>query len=796
MLSHYFRIAWRIFRRNTLYSLINIGCLALGIAAAMTILLYVLHERSYDRWQANSDRIFKVSVSMKVGNSSVNFDHLSYAAAPSVLHSDPRVESYVRAYSPRPSAVLRDANRPEAGINAEKPGYFADSNFFQFFSFRLMQGDPATVLVRPNTVVLTATTANLFFGTVDAIGKMLLYNGDQRLEVTGVCADPPSNTTIDFAWIGSGSSMHGMPELAKQLASPDVQGGSFLTWLRLTNAEAAGPVTGTMNAIASNSPDTKDSDKDRYTLTKLREIHLQNNFGDASNTRYLVIFPLVAGLILLLALVNYMSLATARSVVRAKEVGVRKVLGGGRASLARQFYAESTLMATIAFAAGILLFLLIKPAFLRLLQLPIDDSFLLSPGVLGAFGLLLLLVIAIGGSYPALVLSAFRPVVVLYGKLSRRRGGEKVRKGFLIFQFGISMSLILCSVILEKQIWFIRHTDTGVNRENVVMIPFSTHLAHYEAYKREIESLPGVTLAATAHYALYHEYDAFFVNSGGKSIMLPVMSVDDHFISVLGLQWKHRPVLESVLYDNKHILLNEAAVSKLGLHGDPVGQTVDIAGNFVVAGVLKNFNYQNMQEPIGPLCLFVGKDTASGWGTTETGCLIARIQPHVNLPTLLGDMTAIYRKYDRQTPFSYQFLDDAFNAQYKAEDRLAGLLGIFTAITIVIACLGLFALATFAAQQRLKEIGIRKVLGASASSISSLLSRDFLRPVLISVLIASPLAWWVMSKWLQNFAFRTSISWWIFPAAAGGLLLIAHLTVLFRAIKAARANPTINLRSE
>lgn len=796
MLFNHLHIAFRTFRRNKLYSLINVGCLAIGIAVAMTILLYVLHEHSYDRWQANADRIFAVSVEMKVGSSSINSDRLSYPAAQLVRQADGNVESFIRAQAPYQPPVLGNAASPAETFNPEKQVLFADSNFFRFFSYHMVKGDPATALVRPYSVVITATAAKRYFGNDDPIGKTLLYNKSYPLEVTGVCADPPSNTSIDFECVVSGASMRTMKEMEGIMRSQIVQGGSFMTWIMLRDPAAAGKVEQTFDRLAAEAAANNDGEKDKYTLSALPAIHLGNNFGDSTHTRYLKIFPLVAGLILLLALINYMSLATARAMVRAKEVGVRKVMGAGRRTLAAQFYAESTVYALVSFAAGTGLFFLFRPAFLHLLQLRIDTGFLLSPVLLGSFAVLLAIVIAASGSYPSLVLSGFRPVAVLYGKLSRRRGSERVRKGFLIFQFTISMALIICSFIIEKQLYYIRHTDTGIDRENVVMIPFDKNLPHYSAYKREVEALPGVALAATAHYPMYKGYDAFFTTDPGKSMMMPIMSVDDHFAAILGLKWKQKPAADWVLYDGKHILLNETAVAKLGLEGDPVGQRVKMDQDFTVAGVLKDFNYQSLQGKVGPLCLFVGKDTASAWGTRVNGCLFVKINPHVNVPTLIAGLRSVYGRYDRMTPFTYQFLDDAFDNQYKAEDRLAGLFGIFTAITIVIACLGLFALATFAAQQRLKEIGIRKVLGASVGSIGLLLSRDFLRPVILSVLIASPLAWWAMHRWLEDFAYRTPISWWVFPLAGSGLLLVAQLTVLFRTVKAARTNPTVNLRNE
>jgi putative ABC transport system permease protein len=798
MIINYLRSAWRGIRRNKLYSLISIGCLSIGIAVCMTIMLYVLHEHSYERWQANSRRIFAVTGTFKWGEATFNSERLSYAAAPMAAKADPQVESYLRGYPAYGPINVQDPSRQGVSFTEKGNFLYADSNFYTFFSFRLLRGRPANVLARPNALVITERAAKKYFGLADPVGRTLVVNGLYTFEVTGVQADPPSNTDLQYDLIASVSSLAGMKEMAANLVSQQVQGGSFKTWLLLKDAGAARRVEQTLVRLSTVKGQPADA-KDTYTLTALADSHLNGNFGDTANLQYLTIFPLVAGLILLLALVNYMSLATARATARAREVGVRKVLGAGRSRLAGQFYTESAVFAVLSFLTGGLLFLLGRPFFFRLLHLRIDPSFLLSPAVLASAGGLLGLVVLLAGSYPSLVLSAFKPVAVLYGKLSRRRGGERVRKGFIVFQFTVSLSLVICSLIIEKELYFIRHTDTGVDRDNVVMVPFSSHFGHYAAFKREVEALPGVRQASTSLYGLYNGLNAWSVKppSGGKEQMLMAMSVDDHFISMLGLRWVQKPLQEGDLLDGKHILLNETAVKDLDLSGDPVGQRLTLGKDEVtIAGVLKDFNYDELKTKIGPLCVSVSGDTASGWGRELSGCMLAKIQAHTNVPTVVESIRKIYSRYDHQTAFEYSFADDAFDARYKAEDRLAGLFGMFTVITIVIACLGLFALATFSAQQRVKEIGIRKVLGASVGSIGALLSRDFLRPVVLAVLIACPLSWWLMNKWLEDFAYRTELSWWIFAASGLGLLLLALGTVLSRSLRAGRANPVENLRTE
>ena len=797
MFINYLRIALRNIRRNRLFSIINIGGLAIGIAVCMTILLYTLHEYSYDQFHRNARRIFSVSATIKMGKDSFMTPNMSYPTAPMVKAADGRVEDFVRVNQVYKKVNLQNQSSPEIKFSEDKTFLFADSNFFSFFTFHLLEGKASRVLLHPNTLVITERAAKKYFGGADPIGKLLLFNNEYTFEVTGVSANPPSNSSINYDFIASLSSMAGMKENEGMLKSSRVQAGAFKTWFRLDAPSSPRQVESTMHNLAQMG--LKEKDQDSYRLTSLTDGHLGLNFGDFSNTRYLKIFPLVAALILLLALINYMSLATANAATRAKEVGVRKVLGAAKSKIAGQFYTESAVYAILSFVLGGLLFFYIRPWFSNLIQLTIDTSFLFQPRVIAYFIGLLLLVIAIAGSYPALVLSSYNPAATLYGKMSKQRGASRVRRFFTVFQFTISVALIICSIVIGRQLDFIRHTDTGVDRENVLSVPFSTTLQHYTAFKNEVEALPGIRQAATSQYPMYKGYNAFFVRPKDKSeeIALPVLSVDNGFISLLGLQWKTRPATDDLLYDNRHIVINETAIGMLNLPQDPIGQQVELGNEkYTVAGVLKDFNYNSLQHKIEPLCLFVGKDTASGWGTKVAGCLFAKMKPHTNMPSIVEAVKKIYSKYDQQTAFAYEFMDDDYDSMYKAEDRLAKLFGAFTVITVLIACLGLFALAAFSAQQRTKEIGIRKVLGASITGIASMLSKDFLRLVGISIILAAPLSWWCMQQWLRDFAYRIHIGWLIFAEAGLLALLIALTVTSFQAIRAAAANPIDSLRSE
>ena len=432
------------------------------------------------------------------------------------------------------------------------------------------------------------------------------------------------------------------------------------------------------------------------------------------------------------------------------------------------------------------------------MQINIDGSFLLNQYILLSFGFLFMITAILAASYPSILLSAYRPVVVLYGKLGRQSGGISVRKFFTVFQFSISVILIVCGIVINKQIDFFRNTDTGVNRENIVLIPFTSNAAkHYEALKRGLSSISATRQVSTALHPMYKGYDMMGTKATGTGqfVFIPWMLVDQDFISLLGLQWKIEPQ-DPLFYNNDSaVILNETALQKLGMGNDAVGRKMD--DELTVAGVVKDFNYTSLQNKIEALCLFVtnDNDSSSVW-MKNGGCFFVKINPNVNISRFINDARSVYGKYDSESAFTYNFLDDAFDAMYKAEDRLLKLLTAFTVFAIFIACLGLFGLAAFMVIQRTKEVGVRKVLGASVAQVTFLLSKDFAKLVLVSVVIASPLAWWLMDKWLTAFAYRTPISWWVFGITACITLSVALITISVQAIKTAVANPVTSLRTE
>jgi putative ABC transport system permease protein len=796
MIFNYIKITWRNLTKQKLFSLINISGLAVGLAVCMMIMMYVAHEMSYDRFHKNAARIFSPMAHIKVGGNTMNMSGMSYASAPLIKQNQPVVEAYVRTLPYYKSVIVSVSTSPEKKFS-EKKLLFADAGFFNFFSFKLLSGSVEDVLKRPFTVVISKDMAKKYFGTQDPIGKTITLKTDSAYtyQVTGVAEDAPSNSSINFNFVTSCQSLAAMKEASNFIGDNQISYGSFNIYLLLKHTADTSRLIRGMNLIVKKDKATANIN---YSMTALPDTHL-GSYGDSSNLKYLKIFPLVAILILLLALVNYMSLSTARATLRAKEVGVRKVSGASRKTIAIQFYVESAVFTVLSFIIGYLLCYLITPWFLNTLQLKIDDSFLYSPQILILLCALLLITTLLAGSYPSLVLSAFKPVITLKGKTSKQAGGVIVRKIFTTLQFGISVGLIICGIIIDRQLYFFRHADTGFNKENIVMIPVSQNFGkNYKAFKQDVKSLAGVRDVATSHYQLFSDFDMLFVKGKTKdeSIQLSSFTVDDHYISTLGLKWKIAPASPVGAANRQSVVINEAAIEKLHLPANPVGSFIESGDRKIeIAGVLNNFNFSSMQYAIEPLGLFITADTSSYF--SKNGCnLFVKIASHTNIPTLLSAMQGIYKKYDRETPFMYTFTDDAFNEQYKAEDRLASIFSIFTYITVILATLGLFGLAAFTIEQRTKEIGIRKVLGASIASINSLLSRDFITLVLLAVVIASPIAWWAMHNWLQSFAYRITISWWIFAIAALIAILTAIVTVSYHAIRAAIANPVNSLRSE
>ena len=536
-----------------------------------------------------------------------------------------------------------------------------------------------------------------------------------------------------------------------------------------------------------------------YFLEGITTVHLGNNFDDSGNTKLINIFIGVAVLILSLALFNYMSLATAQATKRAKEVGVRKVVGAGRSGLVKQFYVESILMCSIAFILALVFVQFLQQPFYSLLDLHIDDTFLFSTSFAGWVIALLVITALLAGSYPAFILSGFAPLQVLKGYVSDNHGSVGVRRFLIVLQFAVSIALIIGSLVVKSQLSFMQNKSLGFYKDQVLSVPLSESVgAGYFAMRNEIRDLTGVKAVSVANSGIFKPYNMWFFKNTDtqKDVGLTVMSVDGNFAETLGLKYKVKSD-PGAYHNQESFLLNEVAVKELGLKGNPIGQKVMDGSDVEVAAVVKDFNFQSLQNEIAALGLYVVHDTTNLFKRQGSqGVLYVRLDTQTDVKEKVTTIGKIFKKYDQEKPFEYYFLDDAFNETFRTEIRMSKMFSVFTAFAIFIASMGLFGLVTFTAETRTKEIGIRKVLGASVAGIVALLSKDFIKLVLIAIVLAIPVSYYFMDKWLQDFPYRIQIPGWIYIASSLMAIAIALLTVSFQSIKAALKNPVKSLRSE
>lgn len=799
MFNHYLKTAWRNLKKNKLYSAINISGLAIGLAGCMLIISYIGHESSYDAFHKNANRIFVIAEKSSAGNEIIFSPMMSYGTAPLMKQNDGEVESFLRVYKPYVDAIVQ--NNEQVSLKfAEKKFLFADSNFFNFFSFKLVKGDSRTVLKNPLSIVISSKAAKKYFGDINAVGKIIRYNNKYNFTITGIAENVPSNSSIEFDFLASLSSIAFMDNEKLLTESQMVQAGGFFTYVLLKHPGDAHRLESILVELHKGASGNN-YNGESYVASPLTDMHLNPSSTSSSNVKYLKVFPFVAALVLLLALMNYISLSTAKATVYAKEIGIRKVIGAGRKNIATQFFIESALYAVTAFIIGYLICIVIQPIFFNYLQIDIDSTFLHSPEMLLSFFELLVVSVVLAASYPSIFLSGYKPGIVLYGKFSKQSGGITIRKFFTVIQFIISIVLIICGIVIGKQMYFFRHTNTGLKTNNIVMIPFGISIgSHFSTVKGEMQSLASVRQVAAALYPMYKGYETYYTKAknSNKDLSITRLSVDETFIPMLGLKWKEAPRDSLYYLKSNTIILNETAVEQLNYDGDVLNEKIQMVNrNFQVEGVLKDFNYETLQNKIGPLCIVISrdKDSLAAWAE-EGGCLFAKINGQADMKTAIMDIKNIYKKYDNQKPFEYYFMDEAYEEMFTAEERLEKISDVFIAFTILIACFGLLGLVTFMAQQRVKEIGIRKLLGASVSNIVTLLIKDFLVLVLIAFIIASPVAWWGMNKWLQSFAYRINISWWMFALAGLCTVIIVLLTISFQSIKAALTNPVNTLRTK
>ena len=811
MFKNYIKIALRNLGKNKVFSAINIAGLAIGISCFILITLYVTDELSYDRFNKKGERIYRISADIKFGGAETRYPFTSDMMGQIFKKDFPEVEDYTRIYNSNGSKLIKKGNQ---FITEEKVAH-ADSTFFNIFTLPAIAGDTKIALNEPNTVVITASTAQKYFGTTAALGKIIETNDNDKTlyKVTAVIKDIPSNAHFNFDFIFSMKNVnYGWGKILSHnfhtylLLKPGTDVKAFeKKSLNQYISKYVMPEASQSMGISNMEDFERSGNKLKYSLTPMLDIHLYSGrpfeISAGGNIQYVYIFSLVAIFILLIACINFMNLTTARSANRAKEVGIRKVLGTDKKSLVAQFLSESTLMAIISTILGVVIVLLALPLFNTVAGKHMGVGSLFNPFFILFLIMLPFITGLISGSYPAFFLSSFKPIQVLKGKLKKGSVNSGLRSSLVIFQFVTSIILIIGTIIIYKQLNYIQSKNLGYSKEQVLIISDAYTLGkNAETFKQEMLQQPGVLNGTLSGFLptpsnrsdnVFSKTPQLDVKNG---FSMQEWTVDYDYINTLGMELiAGRNFSKDFGTDSLAVILNETTARDLG-YEDPIGKPVysifdtDDAGvkKYTIIGVVKDFHFESLKRDIGKLGLFLRRST----GTASFKINAA------NAPQVIKTAEQKWKALSPQMPFNYKFLDAEFNHVYDAEQRVGTIALSFAILAILIACLGLFGLAAYIAEQRTKEIGIRKVLGASASSLVTMLSKDFLKLVLISSIIAFPLAWWSMRSWLQDFAYRIDISWWVFVAAGVIAILIALVTVSFQAIKAAMANPVKSLRTE
>lgn len=808
MLKNYLKIAARNLIKHRAYSLINVLGLAIGVACCLLILLYIQDELSYDRFHKNADRIYRINSDLKFGNTELDVPVCSDMMGPILKKDYPQVEEYTRIYCYGGEKLIKKGGE----FNTERNVAYADSTFFKVFTFPAVSGNTERVLNEPNTVVISESIAKKYFGTSQAAGKILVTDDktNSMYKVTAVIKDMPANSHFRFNFIfpmqnlnynwGNFISLNFHTYL---LLRKGTDYKEFQKNFRQYNAKYVFPFAKQLMHIQSMEQFEKEGNKIEHSLIPITDIHLYSNraqeLSPSGNIQYVYIFSAVALFILLIACVNFMNLTTARSANRAREVGIRKVLGTERRNLVIQFLVESTLLAFLSIIISLAIVYLALPAFGHLAGKELQLKNLTSSFVLPFIIALPFFVGIASGIYPAFYLSGFKPALIIKGKTLTGAGSGRLRSVLVVFQFVTSIILITGTLIIYNQLNYIQNKNLGYQKDQVLIINDAYTLGkNAEVFKNEMLRVPGVmngTLSGFLPIPSSRNCTGFFKDATIDSkdgFTMQKWEVDYDYFKTLGIQLlKGRFFSRDFGTDSNAIIINETTVKQLG-YDDPVGEKIytfkmhEKYDNYHIIGVVKNFNFESLKQDIGPLCFVLGRSTG----------LVSLKVKSASIPTIIKDARNIWQRMTAVMPFSYKFMDESFNEMYKTEQRTGTTALTFTVLAILVACLGLFGLAAFLAEQKTKEIGVRKVLGASVPSILVLLSKEFLKWIIIANLIAWPIAYYIMNNWLENFAFRVNISVWIFIISGLAAIVIALATISIQALKAATANPVKSLRYE
>jgi putative ABC transport system permease protein len=814
MIRNYLKVAFRNLWKSKGFSAINIIGLAAGLGVCLLIVLYVLDERSYDRYNVNADRIYRLDADLYFNNTQFTAAVAPRPMAQTLVHDYPDFIAMVRFNNFGDVMVKKGNNWIQ-----DHRSVYVDSTFFNVFTVPMIAGDPNTALNEPHSLVINETTAKKYFNSTDVVGKTLELEDHRICKITGVIQDIPIQSHFHFNFLRplrDGYNQNDQNDWLSNnyesyvLVRPGVSRETLQDQLnRTVNSNMGRQLQQAVHASLSDLE--KQGSHFRYVLMPLTDIHLHSNksaeFEPNGNINYVYIFSFIAILIMVIACVNFMNLSTARSANRAKEVGIRKVAGSTKTSLIFQFLTESVLISFISAILALGLALLLMPMFNNLAGKELHAGMLFSGRILSILLSLVILVGCLAGSYPAFYLSSFQPIKVLKGSVASGFKGSLLRNILVVGQFWISICLIIGTLVIYRQLDFIRSRQVGFDRDQVLLIKNA-----YTAgdpilnFRKELKQIAGIK-DATLTGDIPSEGNTFSQNGWFRDVSMDAkgvvvmtnMFVDEDYVPTLGMQMVKGRNFDPKDFttDSLGVIVNEATVELLGWK-DPLNQKIYrpdfrkstpsnlVPEEFHVVGVVKDFNYNSMHEKVLPMIMQL---------SDSRGMLAIRFQGG-NIPSLLHQVEDRWNKMANGVPFAYTFMDNDFNQLYRADRQTGQVFITFAVFAILIACLGLFGLVTYAAEQRTKEIGIRKVLGASTGGLMTLLSRDFVKLVLIASLIAFPVAWWAMNQWLESFAYRVGISWWIFVVAGMAAILIALLTVTTQTIRAALANPVRSLRSE
>ncbi len=785
MLKNYFRTAWRNLWKNKFYTSINIVGLTAGLAVGVLILLWAQDELSFDKFHNNAPEIYRVNVTIGTGASKQTGEYTPGPIAVTASTQIPGVKNAVRISGNYDYSAFRYRDK----TFTEKQIAYADPSLFSVFDFNLIEGSTKQPFTDDNSVIITASTAKRYFGSEDPIGKIIVADNKINFSVSGVMKDFPENSSIKYDILFPISLFEKKYDSSGYWKSLDTDWGNyyFNTFLQLQSGVNIHDVESKLTAAHKKiQPEAASS----YSLQTLAEIHLYQPDGNDAGMKAVDIFLVIAILILVIACINYVNLSTARAMLRSKEVSIRKIIGAGKAQLFIQFVIETALIFVFVTILASGLMFLLMPVFNNISGKNIQFSFF-NANVWKITAVTIVFTLAASSIYPAFLLSSFEPLKALKGKISLGIANVTFRKVLVVAQFVFSVALIIGTIIMSRQMKYIQTKELGYDKEHVLSFPMRDMSEHYAVVKNELLKQPAIKGVTSGQGNIVHvqnmtgdtEWDG---KETQRLFLIHPISIDEGFIPFFKIKMAEGANFTGAVSDTNHFVLNETAIQEAGIK-DPVGKRFKLwETEGTIVGVVKDFHLTSLKQKIKP-AIFYYKAANPRMYIKTTGKEASQA---------ITATEKLWKQFSPGYPFEYSFLDQTYNELYKTEQRTGFLFNVFAVVAILISCLGLLGLATYTAQVKTKEIGIRKVLGASVAGIVQLLAKDFILLVIIAIVIAAPIAWWAMNNWLQDFTYRINISWWVFAVAGVLAVLIALMTVSFQAVRAAMANPVKSLRTE